>query len=328
VNQVSKGLLTGAATLAASLAFTAVAAAEPAAQTIAPGVKIEGLAVEGLTAGAAKAAVLRQRVAPRRERFVARFNKLRFPVYPAKLGYAANVDYAVRAALLFGNRRPVPEGGVNVRLGQKINKKKLRAFLKAKAARGAIKPRDASLSITTKGFKVRKAKFGRALSITKAEAKLRRLILAARRPAKIAVLPTKRLRPQATSSGTGILINRNTFTLRFFKNGKVRTFPIAVGQIGFSTPAGRWNVTSKQKNPTWTPPPSPWAAGSSPVPPGPGNPLGTRWMGLNATFIGIHGTPSSGSLGSRASHGCIRMGINDAEWMFDRVELGTPVVIV
>ena len=102
----------------------------------------------------------------------------------------------------------------------------------------------------------------------------------------------------------------------------------AVGQVGFSTPAGRWSIVTKQRNPWWHPPPSPWAANSDPVPPGPGNPLGTRWMGLNASFIGIHGTPSSGSLGSRASHGCIRMNIGDAEWMFDRVDIGTPVLVI
>jgi lipoprotein-anchoring transpeptidase ErfK/SrfK len=253
---------------------------------------------------------------------------LRFPVYPARLGYKADVDYAVQVALLFGTRRAVPEGGVNVRLRQRVNKKKLRAFLKAKAAKGVLKSRDARLGVSNRGFKVTKARFGRALSITKAEKKIQRLILAPKRPATVAVLATKRLKPAVTNPGTGILVNRNTFKLQFFKAGKIRTFPIAVGQIGFSTPAGRWSVTSKQKYPTWYPPPSPWAAGASPVPPGPGNPLGTRWMGLNATFIGIHGTPSSGSLGSRASHGCIRMGINDAEWMFDRVEVGTPVVIV
>jgi lipoprotein-anchoring transpeptidase ErfK/SrfK len=328
VSWVGKGSLAGLVALVASLAFGTVAVAEPGTQTIAPGVKIDGLAVEGMTAAEAKAAVLQQRVAPRRKRFVARFNRLRFPVYPVRLGYTADVDYAVQASLLFGARRAVPEGGVNIRMRQRVNKKKLRAFLGAKARRGVLSPRDASLRITSKGFKPTKARFGRALNIRKAEAKIQRLILAPKRPRAVAMLPTKRLKPAVTSAGTGVLVNRNTFKLQFFKGGKVRTFPIAVGQIGFSTPSGRWSIVTKQRNPWWHPPPSPWAADSDPVPPGPGNPLGTRWMGLNASFIGIHGTPSSGSLGSRASHGCIRMNIGDAEWMFDRVDVGTPVLVI
>jgi lipoprotein-anchoring transpeptidase ErfK/SrfK len=64
------------------------------------------------------------------------------------------------------------------------------------------------------------------------------------------------------------------------------------------------------------------------VPPGVSNPLGTRWMGTSAPAIGIHGTPLPGSIGSAASHGCIRMRIPDAEYLYDRVEIGTPVIIV
>jgi len=64
------------------------------------------------------------------------------------------------------------------------------------------------------------------------------------------------------------------------------------------------------------------------VPPGPGNPLGTRWMGLSVPGVGIHGTPDAASIGYSASHGCIRMRIPDAEWLFEHVSEGTPVFIV
>jgi lipoprotein-anchoring transpeptidase ErfK/SrfK len=84
----------------------------------------------------------------------------------------------------------------------------------------------------------------------------------------------------------------------------------------------------KWKNPWWYPPNSPWAAGEKPIPPGPGNPLGTRWMGISSPGVGIHGTPDAASIGYSASHGCIRMRIPDAEWLFDHVEVGTPVFIV
>ena len=75
-----------------------------------------------------------------------------------------------------------------------------------------------------------------------------------------------------------------------------------------------------ERNPWWYPPPdAPWAKGAKPIPPGPGNPLGTRWMGLSAPGVGIHGTPDPASLGYSASHGCIRMFIPSAEWLFDHV---------
>ena len=71
-----------------------------------------------------------------------------------------------------------------------------------------------------------------------------------------------------------------------------------------------------------------WAAGKQPIPPGPGNPLGTRWMGISAPYVGIHGTPDAASIGYSASHGCVRMLIPQVEWLFERVEVGTPVFIV
>ena len=83
-----------------------------------------------------------------------------------------------------------------------------------------------------------------------------------------------------------------------------------------------------QRHPWWYPPASDWAKGEKPVPPGPGNPLGTRWMGLSAAGVGIHGTPDAASIGYSASHGCIRMRISEAEWLFAHVRVGTPVFIV
>ena len=107
-----------------------------------------------------------------------------------------------------------------------------------------------------------------------------------------------------------------------------RQFRIAVGQTAYPTPPGLLRIVTKQVDPTWYPPDSAWAAGLGPVDPGAGNPLGTRWMGLSAFGIGIHGTPEPWTVGHQASHGCIRMAIPDAEALFDRVEVGTPVLIV
>jgi lipoprotein-anchoring transpeptidase ErfK/SrfK len=108
----------------------------------------------------------------------------------------------------------------------------------------------------------------------------------------------------------------------------VRRFGVATGQSSYPTPLGLYPIAEMWRDPWWIPPDSPWAKGAKPIPPGPGNPLGTRWMGLTAPGVGIHGTPDAGSIGYSASHGCIRMYIPDAEWLFERVRVGVPVYIV
>ena len=101
------------------------------------------------------------------------------------------------------------------------------------------------------------------------------------------------------------------------------------GAREYPTPLGKFEVVNKQLDPWWYPPAgSAWAEGAKPIPPGPGNPLGTRWMGLSAPYVGIHGTPDAASIGYSASHGCIRMLIPQVEWLFTQVDVGTPVFIV
>lgn len=141
----------------------------------------------------------------------------------------------------------------------------------------------------------------------------------------------REIKPKVTSDSFGktIVIRRESKLLQLFKGTKlVRQFRIATGQASFPTPIGSFTVTTKWANPWWYPPPSDWAKDADPVPPGPGNPLGTRWMGLSAPYIGIHGTPDSSSIGYSASHGCIRMHVPSAEWLFSQIDLGTPVHIV
>lgn len=129
--------------------------------------------------------------------------------------------------------------------------------------------------------------------------------------------------------GAVIVIHRGENRL-FLYNGMrfVRLFAVATGQSLYPTPLGRFQIVVKWRNPWWYPPASPWAQGAKPVPPGPGNPLGTRWMGLSSPGVGIHGTPEDGSIGYSVSHGCIRMHIPEAEWLFDHVSIGTTVFIV
>ena len=109
-----------------------------------------------------------------------------------------------------------------------------------------------------------------------------------------------------------------------------KTYPIAVGMAGLETPAGRYAIQDKQVNPAWHVPNSAWAgslAGQT-IPGGaPDNPLKARWLGI-ANGVGIHGTAEGWSIGTRASHGCIRMHVSDVEDLYPRVPIGTPVLIV
>jgi lipoprotein-anchoring transpeptidase ErfK/SrfK len=126
-----------------------------------------------------------------------------------------------------------------------------------------------------------------------------------------------------------VAVNRGAFQLTLYDHLKVaKTYPIAVGQAGLETPAGEYNIQDKQVNPSWHVPDSAWAGdlAGQVIPPGPQDPIKSRWMGIY-NGAGIHGTDDVGSLGSAASHGCIRMAIPDVEDLFDRVEVGDPVFI-
>ena len=136
-------------------------------------------------------------------------------------------------------------------------------------------------------------------------------------------------RPALLAQTAGkIVVIESKFVLNLYIDGKlVKQYPVAVGQSAYPTPTGDFVVTEKIENPTWTPPNSPWAAGLEPVPPGTNNPLGTRWIGTSAPLVGIHGTPSDWSIGTAASHGCVRMHISDVEDLFKRVTVGMPIEI-
>jgi lipoprotein-anchoring transpeptidase ErfK/SrfK len=129
--------------------------------------------------------------------------------------------------------------------------------------------------------------------------------------------------------GPSIVIHRGSNRLYLYAGMRVnRIFAVATGQTVYPTPLGSFDIVVKWRNPWWYPPNSPWAQGEKPIPPGPNNPLGTRWMGLSAPGVGIHGTNNDASIGYSVSHGCIRMHVSDAEWLFNHVDIGTPVFIV
>ncbi len=104
--------------------------------------------------------------------------------------------------------------------------------------------------------------------------------------------------------------------------GLIRVYPTTVGRPGEPTPVGLFSIRAKTINPTWYP------RGRPPVPPGPANPLGTRWMGFSPWGHGLHGTNTPWLIGLPASAGCVRLYNEDAEELFEMVRIGTPVLVV
>lgn len=134
----------------------------------------------------------------------------------------------------------------------------------------------------------------------------------------------------------GIVINVPQRMLFLFRDGRLEGhFPVGIGRRGWTTPAGRYRIVEKERDPSWEVPRSIQAEmrrkGQRVVermPPGPDNPLGQHWLGLNRNGIGIHGTPQTSSLFGFVSHGCVRMHPEDIERLFEEVEPGTTVEIL
>jgi lipoprotein-anchoring transpeptidase ErfK/SrfK len=236
----------------------------------------------------------------------------------------ADVDGAVRTAL-----RAQP--GASIPLGIRADRAAIDRTLAKLAERFYTAPRDASVtgldaSLTpvlgpaTPGLKLNQRAARRAIIAG---------LAAGDRTIRLGFIHVP---PNVTTDDLGavIVIQRYANSLTLYSGRTVvRTFGVATGQASYPTPTGHFDIVDMQYNPWWYPPTtSEWAKGLKPVPPGPGNPLGTRWMGLSAWGVGIHGTPDAASIGYSASHGCIRMYVPDAEWLFDHVTIGTPVFIV
>ena len=144
------------------------------------------------------------------------------------------------------------------------------------------------------------------------------------------------VQPDVTTDDLGekyphvVTVDRENFRLRYYSRLKLaKTYKIAVGQVGLETPAGLYYVQNKAVNPTWYVPDKEWAGDlAGKVIPGgrADNPLKSRWLGIY-DGAGIHGTDAISSLGTAASHGCIRMSIPDVEELYDKVPVRAPVYI-
>ena len=305
--------------LAAGLACAASPAAAPT-RVIPAGVTVAGIHVGGLSAEPA-----RQRVEAAFTRPVLiSYQHKTMRISPRQVAAAISVDSAVTSALAATPRSDIalPTRYSDARLA------KLVAYLAHRFDRAAV---DTSVvGADGNGPQFTSTKTGLAVDQKTMRAALGQLLQQSTRPPL--QLITHPVQPRVTPANYGpvIVISRSSNTLVLYEGTQaVQSFHVATGQARYPTPAGLWHIVNMQRDPWWYPPTQDdWAKGLKPVPPGPDNPLGTRWMGLDAAGVGIHGTDAPTSIGYSVSHGCIRMQVPEAEWLFEHVHVGTPVIIL
>jgi lipoprotein-anchoring transpeptidase ErfK/SrfK len=303
-----------------ALVAAAPAFAQTPPATIQPGVTIQGIHVGGMTADEAKAAV----VAAVKTPFKLGFRARTLEATPWQLGVRTHVALAVTNALAAAPPADVP-------LTVSIEFAQLRHYVAKLDKLLSREPRDARVRLSHLRPHFTKSRKGFNVLRQPTRTLLKDAIRAnSRGPVAVQYRVVK---PDVTRFNFKpvVVIRRGSHRLYLYKGAHMRfraSFGVAVGQPIYPTPTGKFTILTMQRNPWWYPPDTAWAAGASPIPPGPGNPLGTRWMGLSASGVGIHGTPDAASIGYSASHGCIRMRIPDAEWLFERVEVGSTVFIV
>jgi lipoprotein-anchoring transpeptidase ErfK/SrfK len=311
---------------------------------IANGVTIAGVDVGGLDAEEATAAVRRRLLAPLRHSLKVTYKKESWALPGAKLKVRADVKAAVEQAV-----EESQEGGLPTRLVRYVtggevdqpvsarlsySKPAINRFVRHVAEEVNREPRDASINPGAASLEVVAGKDGRKLRDVQLTKELERAVLNADVPHAV-VASVHSTQPEVTTKEVAskypsyLTLDRGTFTLRLWKDLKLaKTYTVAVGQEGLETPEGLYEIQEKEENPSWHVPNSAWAGelAGQVIPPGPADPIKARWMGI-FEGAGIHGTEEIESLGSAASHGCVRMSIPDVEELYDQVEVGTPIYI-
>jgi hypothetical protein len=315
-------------------------------EKIAEGVRVEGVDVGGLTQQQAMAKVFR-RVKAKADRPVRiRVGDRRFTLSTRTAGMTLGLDDAVRAAYEKGRGGNLIERGWRTLTGGRvdhdesakvtIDRDRVRAFVNNIHDTVSRAPVNAELTLEVTHVAVSESRPGRRLAGR--EALTQRVMDSLLDPHADRTLTahTEVIDPDVTQedvwerSPVVVTVSRSGLTARVFRRGKLeRSYRVAVGEPRYPTPMGRFVVQTKQVDPPWNVPQSEWAgdlAGQT-IPGGdPRNPLKARWIGFNGS-VGFHGTASLGSLGTAASHGCVRMAPADVIDLYERVEVGTPVVV-
>jgi lipoprotein-anchoring transpeptidase ErfK/SrfK len=311
---------------------------------IADGVTVGGVDVGGMSEAEAKRAVRRELLAPLRHSLKVGYDGESWRLDGKSLRVHADLDRAVEEALAASRDGGLPgrlvryvSGGnvdENAPAGITYSQPAVNRFVRHVAHAVDREPRDAGVEPSGDSLDVTPAKYGRKLRDTLLTRQLSAAVLNAGADHAIAA-HTHPLKPEVTAGEVAsrypsyLTLDRASFTLRLWEHLKLaKTYTVAVGQEGLETPEGLYDIQEKQENPSWHVPDSAWAGdlAGQVIPPGPADPIKARWMGI-FEGAGIHGTEETESLGSAASHGCVRMSIPDVEELYDRVEVGTPIYI-
>ena len=312
---------------------------------IADGVTVNGIDVGGLTPERARAKLSATLLDPLSRPVSVRYKGRRFTLTAEQAAVAVDIDGSVDRAMLASTKgnlftrtwREVRGTELDARVEAKINYSEdaVRKVVERVKTKLELEPRDAAVDLESGKVEPTPSRDGLAVRAAALRKAIRSELLDMG-ATRIARVKTKVLEPKVTTEQLAakypsiIIVNRGAFKLTLYKDLEpVKTYGIAVGQVGLETPAGLYHIQNKAENPAWHVPNSDWAgdlAGTI-VPGGtPQNPLKARWMGIY-DGAGIHGTDASGSIGTAASHGCVRMLIPDVIELYDQVDVGAPVYI-
>ncbi|WP_372790712.1 L,D-transpeptidase family protein [Paraconexibacter sp.] len=313
--------------------------ATPDERRIAPGISAGGVDVGGLTVTEASAKLERLigakvrrdvvlKVAGRRFRLDAETVRMNFDT----LTSAKRALYAKAPDAAAGGGSAA---GIDVPLKVTFSTLAIRSWARGVARSVARSPRNATVRIGLRKLKVRGSRNGRKLD-TRGTEKIVKAALQNPRQTRWITQRVSSVKPKVTykvlkrTYGTVVTVSKREFKLRVFKRLRLsKTYGVAVGQPAYPTPSGLFRIQNKQVNPAWSVPNSPWAGelqGTTVAGGSASNPLKARWMGI-VNGVGIHGTGQEYSIGTRASHGCIRMRVADVKDLYPRVPVGTPVRI-
>jgi lipoprotein-anchoring transpeptidase ErfK/SrfK len=311
---------------------------------IADEVTIAGVDVGGMEASEARRAVRRQLLAPLRHSLRVGFEGESWRLPGRKLKVRADLDRAVEEALAESRDgglpgrlvRYVSGGGVDRSVQAEVtySQPAVNRFVRHVAEEIDREAQDATVEASGASLDVVPARWGRKLRDDLLTRQLNAAVLNARAPHRL-VARVHSTKPEVTGDEVAaeypsyLTLDRASYTLRLWQHLKLaKTYTVAVGQEGLETPEGLYAIQEKQVNPSWHVPNSAWAGdlAGQVIPPGPEDPIKARWLGIYEG-AGIHGTEETWSLGSAASHGCVRMSIPDVEELYDLVEVGTPIYI-
>ncbi len=315
-------------------------------QTIANGVKVGTVDVGGLSAAQARKRLRARLLAPLEKPLVVVAGETKFPLSAREAKLKADIDAMVAAAVKRSRDDSILartwRGVTGAQLSETVtpevaySQAAVRRLVDKVRVKMTRKPVNANFSITGDHVKVRRSKVGLRVEPTALRSDVQRALVSATGARRTIRASLRKTKPKVTTDRlakmykVALTVDRTHFRIRLFKRLKlVKTYPIAVGVAGLETPAGRYTIQNKAINPAWHVPNSPWAGSlaGSVIPGGiPSNPLKSRWLGI-ADGVGVHGTSDRGSIGSNASHGCIRMLVEDVEKLYDQVPVGTPIFI-